>query len=430
MAHLFTATLRVIFARTLAIALLFATAMSSTLAANAAVSLMTPITISKSARAQFDIKSEATPVLLNRAALTRLKKNDEIELTLPNATRHVIMFDRFEDHGNGIRSSIGYLKEFGNNYRVIITTGPDGTFGSIRTPDAKWQIVPGAGYDLLVNATEEEKLLPAMDLRDDMREAPHDATAAEKPEIFNAIAARATAGGAAPITSLQAPTPNAIVDLMIVYTNGLAANLGTNLQTRFANLVASANTAYIDSEVAIILRLVNTTMVNYSDAVSTGTALDAISPINGGGTGVFANIESIRTANGADLVAFLRNGEDFSGGGIAWVGRFNAAVTSMQNPNLMYSVTTGCVRGCNSVFIHELGHNMGNAHDRAIAAWQAGGVATPQGGAFSYSFGYFYCAPGKLTCNPNLPPGSEGCATITQPLCATNSSENFGTIMS
>ena len=426
MAQLFTTKLRVTFARTLAVALLLATAMSSALAAT---TLMTPITTAKSARAPFDLKSEVTPVLLNRAALARLEKNAEIELSLPNATQHVIVFDRFEDHGSGIRSSIGYLKEFGNNFRVIITTGPTGAFGSIRTPQAKWQIVPGAGHDFLVNATEEEKLLPPMDLRDDMRLPPVDATAADKPEIVNAIAARVSAG-AVPITILAAPTPNAMVDLMIVYTDGLAANLGATLQTRFANLVASANTAYIDSEVAITLRLVNTTMVSYSDAVASGTALDAISPVNGGGTGVFANIESIRTANGADLVAFLRNGSNLGGDGIAWLGRFNAAVTAVQNPNLMYSVTTGCVRGCESVFIHELGHNMGNAHDRAIAAWQAGGVATPQGGAFPYSFGYFYCAPGGLTCNPNLAPGSGGCAATTQPTCATSSSDNFGTIMS
>lgn len=392
--------------------------------ASAAASFMTPVNGTKAVRSQFDIKSKPAPVMLSRATLGSLKNADELELILPNATRHMVIFDRVEDHGGGIRSSVGYLKEHGKDYRVIITTGPGGAFGSIRTPDTHYRIIPGLdGQDLLVDMTEEQKLIPYIDLGDDSRRVPDDANSATKHAGLPATLARATDQAGEPVISLVKPSPQNTVDLMIVYTNGLAAQLGSGLLTRLYNLVTAANTAYADSEVAITLRLVNATMVNYTDAGGSDTALYAISPVvtNSvlGGVGVFSNIETIRNANGADMVAFLRNGGTNSGNGIAWL-----TTSGTPNANYMYSVTTGCTAGCDSVFIHELGHNMGNAHDRATAAYQSGNP-NPSAGAFPYSFGHYFCASGVLTCNPFV---AGGCGT--QPQCSTTSNNNVGTIMS
>jgi hypothetical protein len=102
--------------------------------------------------------------------------------------------------------------------------------------------------------------------------------------------------------------------------------------------------------------------------------------------------------------------------------------TAPQNmPTYMYSVITGCVLGCESVFIHELGHNMGNKHDRNTVVWQA--WSSPQGGgAYPYSYGYAYCNSGSLTCNPLTNPANPGgCAS--QPECSTNDLTNFADIM-
>lgn len=407
-------------ALTIALALALVASMGNALAAP---SLMTPSFAAKVAAPQFDIKSQATPVMLNRAALAYLQKQDELEFLLPDSTRYMIVFDRIDDHGSDIRSSVGYLRDYGKDYRVILTTGPSGTFGSIRTPETIYRIVPGAnGQDLLVNMTEEQKLIPYVDLGDDARRVPDDAVSDLKDRGLRASMMRATDAANEPAIGLAAPTPQASVDLMIVYTSGLATKLGANLLTRFNNLVTAANTAYIDSEVAITLRLVNTTMVNYSDATSDSTALDDITPGRPGFDPVFSSIESIRNANGADLVTLMRDGGTNGGSGIAWI-----TTSQTPNANFMYSVVTGCTAGCDSVFIHELGHNMGNAHDRATAAYQAGGVANPSGGPFPYSFGHYFCQAG-LTCNPNLPSGTGGCTT--QPVCATTTANNIGTIMS
>ena len=387
-----------------------------------APSLMTPIIGEKSVSSKFDIRSAATAVVLNRAALANLKKQDEFDFVLPNGTSHTIVFDRIEDHGGGIRSSVGYVKGLGTDYRVIMTTGPAGTFGSIRTPDTSYRVVPGLnGQDLLVDMTEEQKHIPFIDLGNDMRRVPEDVAGAVKTKGLPSTQTSTLDQTIVPGIALASPTPQATIDLMIVYTNGLAARLGSGLMTRLYNLVTAANTAYIDSEVAITLRLVNATMVNYTDLNSDGVALDDVTPMFGGGGGVFSNIETIRTANGADLVAVLRTGSDFGGHGIAWLS------SSTPNASYLYSVVTGCVVGCDSVFIHELGHNMGNGHDRATEAYQQGGVANPLPGAYAYSFGHFFCENG-LTCNPNLSPVNGGCTT--QPQCTTNVANNFGTIMS
>lgn len=387
--------------------------------ARAAANLLTPVE-GASTRSTFDIRSKAQPVKLNRSAIAKLARQDEIDLTLTDAIPHTVVIDRTEDHGGGIRTIVGYLKNHGKDFRVVLTTGPAGSFGSIRTPAGMFQVIPGLDSDLIVDVAAEQALTGGINLGDDILRPPEDHTA--KPRAVDGSLAK-TGEDATRGTTLTTPTPQATMDLMIVYTKGLADRLGANLMTRLYNLVASANTAYADSEVAITLRLVNATMINYSDTTTDNVALNAITPVSGGGTGVFANIESIRNVHGADFVALLRNGRGMGGNGLAWLS------STSPNPSYTYSVVTGCVVGCNSVFIHELGHNMGNAHDRATAAYQAGGVASPPSGAYPYSFGNYFCVAG-LTCNPNLPSGSGGCAT--QPACATsnNDSNNIGTIMS
>ena len=391
--------------------------------ARAANPAMAPVATGKISKQLFNVKSAATPVNINRGALARLARQDEMDFTMPDGKTYAVVFDRLEDHGGGIHSSIGYLKAHGKDFRVIITAGPSGTFGSIRTPETTFEIFPGVTHDWIVDQTEEAKHAPPIDLRNDVRRPPIVANA-EKPAQARATTLSAGAGNEQPIALLATPVPQTTIDIMIVYTNGLAARLGPALLTRLYNLVAAANTGFSDSEVAITMRLVNATMVNYSDVSDDGVALDEITPAAGGGGGVFSNIEAIRTASGADLVSFLRSGSDFSGYGIAWLTGQSISASHL------YSVVTGCVVGCNVVFMHEIGHNLGNNHDRATEAASAGGTPNPAGGAFSYSFGHYYCASGSLTCNPFVVGGCGTGANITLPQCTTNNVNNVGTIMS
>ncbi len=261
---------------------------------------------------RFEVKSEPMRIALDKVRMKSLVRGDEMGLELPNGEKHDVVFDRIEDHGGGIRSTVGYLKGHGHNYRVIVTSGPDGTFGSIRGLDRDYRIIPGIGGDLLVDMVEERKLIPPIDLGVDFRENPDIHDHAVHPEGKQA-AQRAmvlAAGTSESGQNFATPTPQATVDLMFVYTPAVATHLGSNLVTRLYNLVTAANTAYADSEVAITMRMVTAMQVNYADGNCSdqGTALDAITPVSGGGGGVFSGVEARRAAVGADLVSFMRDG--------------------------------------------------------------------------------------------------------------------------
>jgi hypothetical protein len=381
--------------------------------------------------AELPFQSEGTAVRFNSEEMFKLKHRDEVEFTLPDGMPQAYVFEFAQSHGDGIRSWIGQHKDRGTAHRAIITTGPTGSYGVISTPEGDYRLVPGEGHDWLVDSTVEDEHAPGIDLGDDVRIPPPSAKSIpqqlHQAESFTAIPGVNAAGFAK-----AAPTPNYFVDLMIVYTQGYANALGANLMTRLNFLVTRANTSYTDSEVAITLRLVHTRVVNYSDATAGDAALYSITPdctaaqCNGTpfDAATFGDIESLRNAYGADIVALLRSGASNGGSGIGWIG------SSTPNSRYMYSVTTGCLTSCESVFIHELGHNMGLMHDRATAAWQRGGTSAYGQGAFSYGFGYAYCASGALSCNPLLPPTSGGCPAATQPECSVNNANNFSDIMS
>jgi len=367
------------------------------------------------------VRSGAQAVRFNADEMLNLGPGEDVELSLPNGKRQAYVFELREAHGNGIYSWIGKHKERGSHNRAIVTTGPAGSFAVFSTPEGEFRLVPGnGGHDWLVDMTAEGPFIPPIELGDDGLQPPPQPKSTAQVAYVPGTMERIPGVNSLFVTKAT-PTPQAVIDLMVVYTSGFATNLGANLMTRLYFLVTRSNTAYADSEVAITLRLVQAVQVNYSDATSDSVALNAITPPSGAfDAATFGNIETLRAAAGADLVAFLRNGSSFGGSGLAWVGSTNPPGMSTY----MYSLTTGCVLGCESVFIHELGHNMGNKHDRHTTSYQAGGTPTPPAGAFSYSFGYAYCASGLLSCDPTIP---GGCAS--QPECSTPDVSNFADIM-
>jgi hypothetical protein len=364
------------------------------------------------------VKSQATPVRFNAAEMRAARHLDEVQLTLPNGFSHPVVVDLVTDHGGGIVSLVGRLKDRGNHYRVIVTTGPGGSFGSIDTPHGTFRLVPGDGHDWLVDMEQEKPYVPMSMLGDDARPVP--ATALKSaPDLSKATLETAVAGVNAVAVSKAAPSPQAVIDMMFVVTRGLANRLGVNLATRLNFLVTRANTAYADSEVAVTMRLVNFTVVDYSDAIGDNDALNDISPATPGfDAAVFGNIEAIRSAYGADMVTLWRDGGSFGGSGVAWVpGTINA--------DYMYSTVKGCVSGCESVWIHEVGHNMGDLHDRRTSAWQ--NLASYTSASAGFNFGYAFCKSGAYTCNAFV---SGGCAS--QPECSPDSPpdpSNFSEIM-
>ena len=167
------------------------------------------------------------------------------------------------------------------------------------------------------------------------------------------------------------------IDVMVLYTNGMAtAHPGTAIQTRIQFLVDQANLSFNNSSVNTQFNLVHTKMVTYTDD-SAGGMSEALNDLTNN-AGVFAGLEALRTTHGADQVILLRRFVD-EGCGLAWL-------PSGPSPLYAYGVvhdgskTDGSGYYCTDLtYAHEIGHNLGLAHDRANSS---------NPGRYSYSYGY------------------------------------------
>ncbi len=173
-----------------------------------------------------------------------------------------------------------------------------------------------------------------------------------------------------PPRSIQTPraterVAEVTLDVMVVYTaEARVATGGTAAMEALIQLfVAAANTTYANSLVNISLRLVYAGEVAYNESGSAMTDLNRLTFLN---DGYLEEVHALRDQYGADVVSLLVN--DFDYCGIAWL---------YFGPTRAFSVVDF---GCGSAtFVHEIGHNMGCAHDHAHAN-------AP--GEFTYSYGH------------------------------------------
>jgi hypothetical protein len=169
-----------------------------------------------------------------------------------------------------------------------------------------------------------------------------------------------------------AAASDSTVDLLVVYTSAAKAKEGGQaaMEALITLGVDSANQAYSNSQIAMQLRLVRMAEVTYTESGNMNTDLTRLQNTT---DGILDQVHQLRDQHKADLVALIvDNGGNSCG--IAYV-MTNGPRASFAN--FAFSVTA---RDCivNNTLAHELGHNMGNAHDRAT-----GGT-----GAFPYSYGY------------------------------------------
>jgi hypothetical protein len=341
----------------------------------------------------------ALPVQVDREAVEGTGVGNLLEAALPNGHRVSILLERLETHENGDLTWIGRVVDpRREDLRAIGTIGKTGSWAEIETADGAWGVVPSqAGHDWLFNKTLAQELLPLPQREND---------GLIPPRTEPRLAAKATCG---PVTSM--PSPQATIDLMAVITPDFVSTHGgiAGADTRLNNLVANMNAYNAASNVAITYRRVATLQASYQAASTAGdsdsTALSAIT----NGTGSFANVAGIRSFFGADMVAMFRGPKNAQGNsisGLAWINGDGIGGMDASDANFMYSVSGDWTFPGATLPAHELGHNLGQAHDRPNAG---GGANTP------YSYGHFICGTGAdATC------GQAG---------FNNTGTGFGTIM-
>ncbi len=162
------------------------------------------------------------------------------------------------------------------------------------------------------------------------------------------------------------------IDIAVFYTTTVGNNAGglAGMQASMASWQSQTNSAYASSQVKGTIRIVNVQQTNYTESGSGSTDLGRLSS---NGDGNMDEVHAIRNQYGADLVHLIVWNTDVCG--IAY---------------LMTNVSTGFAGSgfgltafnCGGIVLaHELGHNMGLAHDRDNA------------GSSSRCFGYGYRTP-------------------------------------
>ena len=318
----------------------------------------------------------------------------KVSLQAPDGRLLDFGYSRHVEHANGDWTWIGRTPGT-QGQEAIITFGEKAAFGSIsqgmdRVPlrlttrdGALWIVDADAAKlaDLGHSATEPvegDSPLPPLRISDRRGGVP----------------------GAQAAQVMPAAAGDTVVDLLLGYTNGFAAALGGDSQarTRLAFLVEVGNQAYLNSGIPAQLRLVHAMAVDYPDATSSSKTLDELTGVDSARkvrttpNPAFNALRAARETHGADLVQLVRKFQTPEAGncGIAWLNGGNGEViVPSQDEYYGYSVIgDGTDRdegdGKNyycrdETMVHELGHNMGSAHDIGSAG---------NGGAYPYSRGY------------------------------------------
>lgn len=211
----------------------------------------------------------------------------------------------------------------------------------------------------------------------DKKQAQANAAEANAKKAEAALTAKQTASATVSGTAAQT---NTIVDLMVLYTT--VNQTASYAKQRIQYLVDLSNQAYKDSGINMRLRLVHTRQTSYVENNANSQALYDLATDKG----AFAGTAALRNQYGADLVVLFRPLYAQTAGscGTTYVGFANG---SNANASLGfgtigdgYSKDTLPNYYCgNHTFTHEIGHNLGNVHDREYSSFA---------GKFDYSYAW------------------------------------------
>jgi len=169
------------------------------------------------------------------------------------------------------------------------------------------------------------------------------------------------------------------IDVMVVYTAAARVGAGgtSGIQTLIDLAIAEANTCYQNSSINARLNLVYRGEVAYTE---TGDANTDLSRLRATSDGQLDTVHALRNQYGADIVSlFTESMATYAG-----LGYVMSPPSSSFAPYAFNVVRRAYATG-QYVFAHEVGHNIGCAHDRQNSS---------SGGSYSYSYGHRFYAGG------------------------------------
>jgi len=330
------------------------------------------------------------PIASNFAALSSAEPGTEWALPLPGGQTEVVIVTRAALDEHGFQQISGISRLDGAAQSTQITVGPDAVFGTVHTVQGEYQIVTRQGRTEVLDPRAAGWSAPN---GDDHQEAPADllaaAAGATSVPAANAAAAgplTAASGATAQTVPLKAGVVDTEINLLMSYSASLVSLWGSeaSARTRLSNLVEVANQAYGNSGTGVRFKVVGWRQVRVADATPQ-VQLDALRR----DAGAFAGTAAQKQAQGAAMTVFFApfNATTGSTGtcGLAYVPAARAAgidAYRQQAPSLMFAALNDGQhqsRYCESLTLaHELGHNLGAAHDKANSSFA---------GVFAYSYG-------------------------------------------
>ncbi len=271
---------------------------------------------------------------------------DVVVLNLFDDVAFTALLDRLELNRSGSYSWIGHLEGVAHSQAILVVKDRI-VAGNVTLPGALYQVrYAGGGVHALYQIDQAAFPAEAEPIAVDI-EAP------EEPDVT--------------------PTDDgSSIDVMVVYTaDARSAEGGTTAMENLIDLsVADANTSYSNSEVTQRLNLVHTAEVTYTETGDSELDLDRL---RGTSDGYMDNVHTLRDTYKADMVSLFV--DSMSGCGRGYVMQ----TLSSSFESWAFSVIKRTCAADNHSFAHELGHNMGCAHDRANASVL---------GVYDYSYGY------------------------------------------
>jgi hypothetical protein len=323
----------------------------------------------KSAPAHLAVYDHLPPgsVLAMRRAAA--KSDGTWVIHLHDGSRFLIEGVHAVTHANGDVTYAGTVQGAGAMHTVMLTVGRMSSFGTFNTPSGSYRFESFGDRGWLVDTGHPDLRVEAPD------------------------------AGPVVLPGFQPPAPPAlpkntstVIDILIIYSNGMALRYpGGTVHTRINHLVALANQIHANSSIPMVLRLVGAELTQYPDSAGpNGDALNAMRLAMLGQPTVveFADLRARREALGADLVAFLRPHE------IETRGNCGIAYLFANDPSRGVSVTSDGFDSwslCDdSVFTHEVGHNLGAEHQIGATSANPGyGTAFVREGQFHTVMGSF-----------------------------------------
>lgn len=324
-----------------------------------------------------------------------------LTITAPSGRELRFRYDRHVEHDSGDWTWIGHVVGGSAAQDAILTFGAGAVYGVIDQPgQAPLKLAMQDGASWLVETDVDARA--AQSAASGRYDRPDFLV---PPELPRAEGLRAQASG---VRGAEAfPVGRKVVDVLVGYTDGFAqaamgrAGVESNITTRLNFLVDVTNESYVNSEVNAEVRLVHSMQVSYPDATDNGDALAALTGSDGTTTPQLSNVDAAlrplhaaRDQYGADLVSLVRDFQhpEAVSCGVAWLlgggQTFLHAGYEIYGMSIVSDGEDGGFFCEDTTFGHELGHNMGLAHDVETAKGEDGVLDPEDYGRFAYSFGY------------------------------------------